>query len=383
MKKIKTALVLASVIVMYEFPAWAEGENKNLAEVLKTMGKVYSDGDDPTIQEVKLFGRLHYQWNHSDGDSNGEDFSGNGDELRRLRAGASVKFLDRFTALGRLNLEKGGHRNTSIGYSSFDELYLESSQKNLFGFDSAKIGYGRYKVRLGGEEHESSKRIKTIERSNINNRFGSIRPTGLLLQGEKNGTNIIAGVFSTKRDRETWSQWDGGTAFYASIEREALEGNVIVDFIHANDSSNDQTIFDYNWATSLTYTRSFEKIDFFANVTYSDTEDGDIYGFVLMPSTYIIDDKLEAVARYQWGQATTDGAVPRSSSSRGLRRAARNDGLSTGGGDDNHTLYAGLNYYLEGHYLKIMTGIEYEKINGNIDRDLSGYTFWTALRTYF
>ena len=115
MKKVKTALVLASVIVMYEFPAWAEGENKNLAEVLKTMGKVYSDGDDPTIQEVKLFGRLHYQWNHSDGDSNGEDFSGNGDELRRLRAGASVKFLDRFTALGRLNLEKGGHRNTSIG----------------------------------------------------------------------------------------------------------------------------------------------------------------------------------------------------------------------------------------------------------------------------
>ena len=55
------------------------------------------------------------------------------------------------------------HRNTSIGYSSFDELYLESSQKNLFGFDSAKIGYGRYKVRLGGEEPDPHPRAPPVE----------------------------------------------------------------------------------------------------------------------------------------------------------------------------------------------------------------------------
>ena len=144
-------------------------------DTLKSMGKLYSS-DDGFVQEVKVFGRLHYQYNYSDGELAGQDFSGDYDELRRLRAGMSVKFLDGFRVLGRWNARERGLNDDITFYDSWDELYIDYSKSDVLGFDKASVGYGRYKLLFGGEEHQSSKRIKTIERSGINNRFGSRRP---------------------------------------------------------------------------------------------------------------------------------------------------------------------------------------------------------------
>lgn len=371
----------AGAILAVPTASAADGEN-SWADSLKSMGKVYSDKNNPSIQEVKFFGRVHQQWNYSDGESAGNEFSGNGDELRRLRAGVSVKFLDGFKALGRANFEKGGFRDTSIGYSSFDELYVDYSKEGLFGFDKGTIGYGRYKVLFGGEERVSSKKIKTVERSNINNRFGSLRPTGIVLNGEKNDVNYIFGIFSTERDSETLAGWSDGTAFQAGVEFDAMEGSFTADFIYADDSANDQSVFDFDWATSLTYNRTYGDVNVLANVTYGNEGSEDIYGFVVVPSFYIT-GKLEAAFRYQYGHSTDQTGVPTSSSSSGLRRVARNDGVGTGSGDTNHTLYAGLNYYIEDDYVKIMTGVEYESIDGAPGLGIEGVTFWAAFRSYF
>ncbi|MBK1877383.1 porin [Pelagicoccus mobilis] len=355
---------------------------ENWADTLKTMGKVYSDKNDPNIQEVKFFGRLHQQWAYADGESAGEDFSGGGDELRRLRAGVSVKFLDGFKVLGRANFEKGGFRNTSIGYNSFDELYLDYGKDGLLGFDKATIGYGRYKVLFGGEERVSSKKIKTVERSGINNRFGSLRPTGVVLKGEKSDVEYVFGIFSTEKDSETWAGWDDGIAFQAGAVFDAYEGTITTDFIYADDSDNDQSVFDFDWATSITYNRTYGDVNVLANVTYGNEGDEDIYGFVVVPSFYI-NDKLEAAFRYQYGHSTDETGVPKSSSSRGLRRVAKNEGVGTGSGDTNHTVYAGLNYYIEENYVKVMTGVEYESVDGAPGKGIEGFTFWAAFRTYF
>lgn len=382
MNKLTTLVITTLAAGTVSCLSTASAAENSWADTLKSMGKVYSDEENPSIQEVKVFGRLHQQWAYSQGESSGQDFSGNGDELRRLRAGVSVKFLDGFKVLGRINFEKGGFRNTSLGYNSFDELYLGYSKEGLFGFDKATIGYGRYKVAFGGEERISSKKIKTVERSGINNRFGSLRPTGFLLEGEKNDVTYTLGVYSTEEDSETLADWSGGAAFQFGAEFAAMEGTVTTDFIYADSSSNDQSVFDFDWATSLTYTRQYGDVNVLANLTYGNEGSEDIYGFVIVPS-FLITEKLEAAFRYQYGHSTDDTGVPTSSSSRGLRRVARNDGLGTGSGDVNHTLYAGLNYYIEGDYLKVMTGVEYESIDGAQGSDLDGLTFWAAIRTYF
>ena len=44
-----------------------------------------------------------------------------------------------------------------------------------------------------------------------------------------------------------------------------------------------------------------------ANVLYGESQDGDAaYGLVLMPSTFLIEDSLEFVARYQYAGADND-----------------------------------------------------------------------------
>ena len=373
--------VLAAGMVLAS--SWAYADTPEWANTLKNMGKVYSDEDNPVVQSVKLFGRAHGQWNYSDGESAGQDFNGSGEELRRLRAGASVSFLNGFKALGRLNLEEGGFGYTELGFDSWDELYLEYGQKDWAGFDSASVGYGRYKLLFGGEEHQSSKRIKTIERSAINNRFGSNRPTGIKINAEKDGVEYILGIWSREPEPKGWAGWGEGVAVQASATFQASEGEWILDFVYADDADSDNTIFDYDWASSVTYNRDFGRVSLLTNVTVSQAGEVDPIGIVVLPTYDIVPDKLEAAFRYQWASSSADSGVPRSSSSRGLRRVARKEGLQTGSGDDYHALYAGLNYYIAGDNVKLMSGIEYETIRGDSARELDGVTFWLAARIYF
>ncbi len=353
-------------------------------DTLKNIGKVYSNEDGGPVQEVKLFGRVHYQYNYSDGESAGQSFDGDRDELRRLRAGMSVSFLDGFKALARLNLDEQGFKGTDLVYDSWDELYIAYGKKDLLGFDKASIGYGRYKLLFGGEEHQSSKKIKTIERSAINNRFGSRRPTGVQINAEKGGVEYILGVWSTELELEKWAGWDEDVALQASATFPAADGEVILDFIYADNEDKLLTWFNYDWAGSVTYTRKFGDVNLMTNATVSDANDVDPFGFVILPSFYIVDNKLEAAFRYQYAHSSDDTGVPRSSGSRGLRRIALQQRVQPGNGDEYQALYAGLNYYVAGDNLKFMTGLEYEDISGSDStRELDGFTFWLAGRAYF
>jgi len=350
-------------------------------DTLKNMGKIYSS-DDGLVQQVKVFGRVHYQYNYSDGESGDQNFSGDYDELRRLRAGMSVKFLDGFGALGRWNMRERGLDDKVTAFDSWDELYVDYTKSDVLGFDKASVGYGRYKLLFGGEEHQSSKRIKTIERSAINNRFGSRRPTGVNINLEKGGAEYIVGVWSTELELEKWAGWSEDVAYQASAILPVAEGELILDFIYADNEDTILTPFGYDWAGSVTYTRKFGDVNVMTNATLADSR-LDPYGFVIIPSFFIIDKKLEAAFRYQYSSVSNDFGVPTSSSSRGLRRVAREEGAGGGAGDEYQAFYAGLNYYVAGENLKFMTGVEYEDISGVRNRELSGVTLWGAVRAYF
>jgi hypothetical protein len=355
----------------------AHADSPEWTKTLKSMGKVYTGDETSTIQSVKLFGRIHGQWNYSDGESVGQDFNGSGEELRRLRFGGSVEFLNGFKVLGRMNLEEGGFGRTELDFDSWDELYVS------YGRDDWSVGYGRYKLLFGGEEHQSSKRIKTIERSAINNRFGSRRPTGFKVTTEKGGVEYILGVWSREPEQKDWAGWDG-TAVQGSATFEAMKGEWILDFVYADDADSNNTVFNYDWASSVTYNRDFSWGGLMTNLTFSEANEVDPLGIVILPTYDIKPGKLEAAFRYQWANSSaTDTGVPRSSSSRGIRRVASKEGLQSGSGEDYHALYGGLNYYIAGDNVKLMTGLEYETIRGNSARELDGLTFWLAARVYF
>ncbi len=347
---------------------------------LKSIGTVYKNKKNPWVQEVKFFGRAHQQWGYTDGDVAGRDFSSDGDELRRLRFGGSVKFLNGFKLAARANLERGGYRDTSIRYDGWDEIYLEYGFGDLGPVEDVTLGYGRYKIGFGGEEHTSSKKIKTIERSLLNNTYAGDRGTGARLKFKVADVDFLVGVYNTDGNDETFGQWDGGHIYHLSAEFEALGGDLRLEGIYhdQNDEESDPTL-GYDWAVSATYETEVGPVDLFFNTTYGSDRNGDIYGVVIMPSMELIENKLEAVFRYQWAHSTGDRLRPQS---RNVRNTASFDGIGIPRGDDNHNFYAGLNYFLCGHNLKLMTGVEHE-INNSEFGDTEATTLWGAVRFYF
>ena len=349
-------------------------------ETLQDIGVLYKDKSNPWIQEIKVFGRAHYQYGYTDGDVDGDDFSGDGGELRRFRAGASVKFLNGFKAVGRANFERGGFRDNSIGYNGWDEIYLEKSFDDYAGLEDITVGYGRYKLGFGGEESYSSKKLKTIERSLLNNYFAGDRVTGTKIEASRGGVDVLLGVFTTDGNDETFGQWDGGVIYQLDLAFEALGGAFLIQGIYrdSNNEEQDETV-DYDWAASVTYETKLGPVDLFLNSTYGSDDDGDVYGVIVMPSVELVKDKVEAVIRYQWAHSTGDELRLQS---RNTRNVLSGDGLSDIRGDDHHSIYAGLNYFLCGHNLKILTGVEYETLDGP-NGDTEATTLWAAARFFF
>lgn len=387
-----TKMIITAGLAVSTLSALADGgavilapepiNNGNWCDSLKDIGTVYKDKSNPYIQEVKFFGRAHYQWGYTDGEYNGLDFDGNGDELRRFRVGTSVKFLNGFKLSGAVNLNDGSaFRSTDFGFNSFDTLYLQYGLGDVAGFEDVKVGYGRYKFAFGGEEHTSSKKIKTVERSNINNIFAPRRGTGAAFEGSRGNVDYSATVFTTDRDRETFGSWNGGVGYLLSAEFEALGGDVTADALFYDGAGAGDINKGAKWAASLTYETEIGNWDLFTNVTYGETGGEDVYGIVIMPSTYLVEDKLEAVFRYQYANSTADSI---GINSRNVRNVAANDTpvVNVGAGDINHTIYAGLNYYLCGHNAKVMAGVEYETLSGNAV-DLEATTLWASFRMYF
>ncbi|NCF12054.1 MAG: hypothetical protein GWP68_01540 [Verrucomicrobiaceae bacterium] len=247
---------------------------------------------------------------------------------------------------------------------------------------------------MGHESHTSSKKIKTVERSPLSNKIYDERWTGVKVQLERGDWEGIIGYFSQddKKERDAWGSLDQGSAFYLSSAWKLDSGKLLFDFFHMSDDEEaDSAMNDYNWAASLAYETEIGNWDLMVNVVYGDNGDseyysnpdqqGNFYGLVIMPSTYLIDDKLEFVARYVYQASEEDQGIK--TNSRYFQSADDIDGVgNVDRGDSYHSIYAGLNYYLCGNNSKVQVGAEYETLD-TTDGDANNTTLWAAYRMYF
>jgi len=375
--------------VAYAGPAPVEVKEASVAEshtcdALKSIGKLYKNKSNPFIQEVKFFGRAHYQYGYVDGsEAPSEGYS----EWRRVRMGSQIKFGQYFSVMVRANLENGGANNHSFEFGGYDETKIGFDIAKAFDnsyFDEASFTFGRHKINMGEDVHVSSKKIKTVERTALT---GKIRPdnsTGGAFNLKKGDWEGSFGVF-TAAEGDTEALFDdfGSEKYiYVSSTFGLESGDLIFDFILNPDADEADSDYTNNWAASVAYRTEIKDWDFAANVVLGDTEssntdrEGLFYGLVLQPSKFIIEDKLEFVGRYYF--QASDG-------SEGIRANSRysRDGLGNSGrGDFHQSVYAGLNYYLCGHNAKLMVGVEYETLDTPAD-DANATTLWSAFRFYF
>lgn len=366
---------------------------------LKNFGLFHKDPSARFFQELTFSGRVHWQYGAVDGDDvDGSSFDNDFTEFRRARVGAKAKFLDHFTVVGVANIvddpaSSGG--TESFEYKNLDTLHLTYKQKNVAGFDSLALRYGRQKIDMGAEATLSSNKIKTVERSALANTIFRSRYTGIKATAVKDNWTGKLGVLNLDNS-DAIGSWSHGTAISLNSSWELANGTLTFDALYNFDADDpigtpgaDELGVGFEWVTSLSYQTEIGNWDILMNAVYGDRgdeeyigtdRDGAFYGFVVIPSTFIIEDRLEFVTRYQYQGSSEDNGIR--TNSRYFRATDNNANLNGGRGDSHHSIYAGLNYYLCGHNSKIMTGIEYENLD-TPNGDADATTLWAAYRLYF
>lgn len=380
---------------------------------------LYKNDDNQILQEFSLQGRLQVQTIFGeDGDSfntsdykdagNDENVWGNDIEARRARFGFKSKWFQNWKFEGQINVDNDFHDGggSTEYYKDLYDLYVTYVQS-----DALNISAGKTKVKFSKEQEISSKEIITIERSLISNTLFPGELTGIWANGKGIADYWLyeLGIYGNDRVRE-FSNFDRGfivlgkigydyssqvgydTAVaslhfmhntepgFAEKKNPDYTPGTSPDFTNSIALTNDITQGRFGLTTELLYGFGFQgRADRYnaAGTVYGNqaADQADVLALSVIPS-YFIADGLQLVGRLQ--VATCEDADD-------IRVPSRYERLKAGAGAAERgnayaSAYLGLNYYIYGHKLKLMNGVEYSHLGGG---DYDGYTLMSGLRFSF
>jgi phosphate-selective porin OprO/OprP len=378
---------------------------------------LYKDDSNPILQEFSLQGRLQVQsiYGESNDDSfntsdykdagNDENVWGNDIEARRNRFGFKSKWFQNWKFEGQINVDNDGQDNSGDNtfYKDIYDLFITYTHS-----DALNIAAGKTKVKFTREQEISSKEILTIERSLLSNTLFPGELTGAWVSGKGIQEHWLyeLGIYGSDRVRE-FSSFDQGVVVlgkigydysaqagldtavasfhymhnsapgFADLKDDAYTPSTSPDFTDSIALTNDITSGRFGLTTELLYGFGFEGTEdrYSSKGKYGPQtiNQSDVVALSIIPSYYIADG-LQLVGRLQ---------VASSSDPDGLRVPSRYERLVAGDDEKGNTYtsaYLGLNYYLYGHKLKLMNGVEYSTLGGG---DYDGYTFMSGLRFSF
>lgn len=369
----KTNLIYFVSMWITTLISYGQDEPNNLNDSLLNLWEipqVYSNENSNFINDLKLVGR--YQWQYGDVDFDNGDFSDS--ETRRFRLGTEAKILGGdWKVKGEINVDD----DFSPFYKSLEEAYIKYQGSDLFN-----LTIGRQKPAWSYEWSTSSRKILTFERSLLTNQLAPKKTTGINLSGSIDNWSYSLGVYNGDIDEEFGDFDEAGEFVIASLGYDYSDSSSFdkaawrFDILHNNDKNNNAAKA-YENSFSLNHSLSINKLALNTDLIHASGYSDDAYGLILLP-TYELSDKLQLVGRYTYANGDNDGL-------RAQKRYERKVPLSDGGyGDNYQSFYLGLNYYLNDHKLKFMTGIEYSNMDGGTDGgDYDGVTIFSGFRLYF
>ena len=361
---------------------------------------LYKDDSNPILQEFSLQGRLQVQsiygesnddsFNTSDYKDSGKDENvwGNDIEARRARFGFKSKWFQTWKLEGQINVDTDGQDDLKDNtfYKDIYDLFVTYAPS-----EALNVSAGKTKVKFTREQEISSKEILTIERSLLSNALFPGELTGIWASGKGLADHWLyeLGVYGNERQRE-FSDFEGGALVLGKIgydysSQSGLD-SAVASFHYMHNSEPGVQYADDDWSGSaspsftdsialtndITHGRFGLTTDLVYGMGDDDLGQSDVFGISLIPS-YFIADGLQLVGRLQ---------VATCEDPNNLRVPQRYERLATGDqrGNTYASAYVGLNYYLYGHKLKLMNGVEYSHMGGG---DYDGYTFMSGLRFSF
>lgn len=349
-------------------------EPASLCDQIFGIPTLYRNPDNPYIQRFAIRGRYQGQYHYTDADTGtSEDW-----ENRRIRFGADLDFLRDFSFETRWNVK----RESGPG-SLFEDVFTMSvTWKPSPEFH---LQLGKQKANITNEWRTSSAAILTFERSLLVNTVIPETMWGARAGGNLGGFLYEASVFTASVDNDQkFPDFKGGVGLHGSVgydyaESAGLDRAVVrLDYFYQDGDADNNAVKPFRHVFSLNSAHVTGRFGLNTDLIYAsgDGNVADVYGVVVMPY-YDLLEKLRLVTRYTY--AGGDGSSPLALTSR-YERPAVQDGSSIRG-DNYHSVYGGLNYYLCGDKLKLMAGAEYATMGG--DSRYSGITWLGGVRLDF
>ncbi len=327
-------------------------ETQTLAEKLDNLGQLYKSDDNPVLQELWFLGRYHGQYYDINGPSgNDSDW-----ENRRFRIGSQAKMFDKLT----LHAQMVSGFDMDPFYNGFTELWSQWAFDDLF-----LVTVGQQKHRFTHDRNVSSRYMNTLERSMLLNMFNADYTPAVTASGRSDKFAYYTGVFSNATGPdiiEALTEYRSGYSLLASAtwdvnDRFGLDEaffNACYLYSDANDQATNLNRFKDGLSAALILTEGAGSLVSEA-LLGARSDNGDAFGINIQPG-YFFTEKLQLASRYQLAFANDPSGL------RAQRRYERE--VDVDNGDLYQAAYAGFNYYVAGHRIKLMNGLEYSNMNG-------------------
>ena len=311
----------------------------------------YSNDENEAIQSVLFSGRFQYEFAAVDADQ------GTHDEwnIRRMRLGVRTEWFHQLT----VHVEAGFNpQERDPFYTRLTDTYVAWEASDLLALTVGKQG-----VPFTMDGSTSSKELLTIDRSNLANNiwFPQEYMPGVSVSGGRSNWVYQLGVYSGGSANREFGEFDGSAFVHLSLGYDLSEALGVEDALLSGN-------YVYQDPDSLnTFTRELQHV---ASVNFrfevdrwgfrSDFSSGfgylgqsDLWSVITMPF-FNLTPRFQIVGRHTY---------LRSQGTNGVRLARYESQVTAGRGDRYNEFYAGVNYYLYGHKLKLQSGVKLGDMN--------------------
>jgi phosphate-selective porin OprO/OprP len=357
---------------------------------LASLPVLYKSAENPYVQELALLTQLQVQYAYGS-DASGkygsagfpEDSTWGNTEVRRFRLGMKGRL---FSKLFFLNLTDLYPDLTPRVYKRTPETYVTWMENDAFN-----VSAGKTELKFNREQEYSSKEFLPFERTALGNMFYGGELTGAWICGKgiAGGWLYYLGAYSNDREDE-WTDFNGGAMSLGKIgydytKRTSFDlAEVKAQWLHNTepgyrDSKEPLASPLYSDCVSVSNQITEGPFGLTAEFLWGDGVQGraDACGLSVMP-TYSVTEKLQLISVLELAGGGENGVI----------LPARYEALSPGAGDRKGDAYfagyAGLNYFVDGHRMKLMSGVKYSHLDGGDGGgDFDGWTWLVGVRTAF
>jgi len=367
----RTRRILAVIVTMSLALTGAEqAAAQSTYDDIWKLAEWYRNDRNETVQSVLFSGRFQYEYVAVDADqATHREWN-----VRRMRLGVKSELFRRFT----VHVEAGFNpQERDPFYKRLTDAYVEWAASDLFALTVGKQG-----VSFTVDGSTSSKELLALDRSNLANNmwFPQEYMPGVSVSGGRSNWVYELGVYSGGSANREFGEFDGSAFGLLSVGYDFSEALGVEDaflrgdYVYQDPDSNNTFTRQLLHIASVNFRFEVDRWGFRADFTSASGYLGqsDLWGVMTMPFVNLT-SRLQVVGRHTY---------LRSRDANGIRLARYENQVTAGRGDRYNEFYAGLNYYLYGHKLKLQSGVQYADMNdGAADGGAySGIATTTGLR---